>query len=474
MSGFSLATKLGRKVGMDRAVGFAVLSRGWAAVTGILTLALLVRFLSPQQQGYYSTFGSFMGIQVFFELGLSVVLLQFASHERAGLEWSAAGTLEGDPIHKARLASLLRRGLLWYGAASLLVLLVIFPIGYVFFHGHPQPGAPVAWQGPWTFLSAGLAVGLLFTPLWAILEGCGLVAEVIRAQFVAAVLNSFLFWMMLCGHWGLYAAPLGGIASAVWVVAYLSVRQRRFLADLLRSARPEAAISWRHEIWPFQWRLALSWLSGYFIYQTFVPILFAAHGSVSAGQMGLSLSTTSAIAAVALTWVSTKAAPFGRLVALRDWAQMDRLFFPALWQSTTLLVLGETSFWLVNLYLHQHAFAHRLSVRLLDPLPMGMLMAATVSSHVVAAEAVYLRSHKREPFLVQSLLAGGTIAGLSWLLGRPFGAVGMMAGYLAVSLSVGVGMGTYLFVRKRREWHSDPPAGPLPPAATPVLEALTR
>jgi len=47
----------------------------------------------------------------------------------------------------------------------------------------------------------------------------------------------------------------------------------------------------------------------------------------------------------------------------------------------------------------------------------------------------------------------------SWLLGRPFGAEGMMAGYLVISVGVGLGLGTWLFIQKRREWHA-PPAEP--------------
>jgi len=446
--------KVRRLAGIDRAVGFALLGRGWGALAGIVTLGFLVHFLTPKQQGYYSTFGSFMALQVFFELGLSLVLMQFASHERAGLEWTPQRTLEGDPVAKARLASLLRRGMLWYGVMSLAVLALIYPIGMVYFGHYGQGGVPVDWQGPWLFLSLGVAGGLLFTPLWAILEGSGLVAEVVAAQFVGGIINSLLFWLMLFLHWKLYAAPIGGLASTAWVIAWLVVRQRGFLRDLWGAARPGIEVNWRHEIWPFQWKIAVSWLSGYFIFRLFNPLLFAVLGPVAAGQMGLSMGVTSAIAAIALGWISTKAAPFGSLVARRDWAQMDRMFFPCLWQSTIVLVISETAFWLLTLYLHH--IGHRLSARLLAPLPLALLLASAVSSHIVSAEAIYLRAHKQEPFLVLSLVVGALTALSSWLLVRPFGAEGMMAGYLVVSVVAGLGMGTWLFVQKRREWHTDP------------------
>ncbi len=45
-------------------------------------------------------------------------------------------------------------------------------------------------------------------------------------------------------------------------------------------------ISWRREVWPFQWKIAVSWLCDYFIFQLFTPVLFAFRGPVEAGQDG--------------------------------------------------------------------------------------------------------------------------------------------------------------------------------------------
>ena len=463
----AFAEKARRLTGIDRAVGFAILGRGWSALAGLITLTLLVRFLTKYEQGYYSTFGNFLALQVFFELGLSMVLMQFASHERAELEWSPQRTLEGDPVAKARLASLLRRGLFWYAIMSLAVLALIYPAGFIFFHSYNlrHPSEPqVAWQAPWLFLSLCVSAGFLLTPLWAILEGSGLVAEVVAAQFVGGILNSLMFWLMLSHHGGLYAAPLGGLASMAWVVVWLLIRQRGFLSDLLAAARPDITVSWRDELWPLQWKIALSWLSGYFIFELFGPLLLWFHGPVAAGQLGLSFSIVLAIGAIAMGWVSTKAAPFGSLVARREWAQMDRIFFPCLLQSTVILVVGEAAFWLLRFYLP--VLSPRLDVRLLGPLPLALMMGAAVASHIVAAEAVYLRAHKQEPLLIPSLVGGLCVCLSSYFLGRPFGATGMMSGYLVLSIVLGAGLGTLVFVRKRSEWHSDSRGAALLPETT--------
>src|ERR1039458_7163297 len=108
-------------LGVDRAIGFTVLARFWSSAAGLVTVALIARFLSPAEQGYYYTFGSLIALQIVFELGLSFVILQMASHERAHLTFSPSGLISGDNIAHARLASVLQKTLLWYTSAALLL-----------------------------------------------------------------------------------------------------------------------------------------------------------------------------------------------------------------------------------------------------------------------------------------------------------------------------------------------------------------
>ena len=52
----------------------------------------------------------------------------------------------------------------------------------------------------------------------------------------------------------------------------------------LRRHAPQTAaqVAWRREILPFQWRISVSWMSGYFIFQLFTPMLFTNQGAVAA------------------------------------------------------------------------------------------------------------------------------------------------------------------------------------------------
>jgi hypothetical protein len=67
---------------------------------------------------------------------------------------------------------------------------------------------------------------------------------------------------------------------------------------------------------------------------------------------------------------------------------------------------------------------------------------------------VYLRAHKQEPFLWMYVASALAVSASTFFLGRAYGATGMMLGYFVATLVVSLGGGTWIFLRKRREWHA--------------------
>jgi hypothetical protein len=74
-------------------------------------------------------------------------------------------------------------------------------------------------------------------------------------------------------------------------------------------------------------------------------------------------------------------------------------------------------------------------------------------SHIVISEALYLRAHKQEPFLIQAVTVAIMLSCATWLLGKYIGAGAVTVGYFLIGGVFGVASGTYIFVTKRREWH---------------------
>lgn len=440
-------------MGVDRAIIYTLVGRGWGLVSGMVTLFLVVRFLTPSEQGYYYTFASLLAMQVLFELGMSFVVMQFASHEMAHLSWTGDGIVEGDIHAKSRLRSLLLLVTKWYGVVAALIIVVVLPVGWLFFSvNHLQQS--VNWQVAWIWLVLAAAINICFMPILALLEGCGQVTEVARLRMFQNIIGSLAAWLLLMSGGGLLAMPAMSSGLALTALMWLWFTKRTFLKDLFcYDMNAGKSISWRAEIWPLQWKIALSWLSGYFIFQLFTPVLFAYRGAIEAGQLGMSFSIVNALMSIAMAWMSTKAPRFGTLIAKNDYVNLDHIFNATLTHSLLIMVALGIVLCTANYFLHAENV--RFALRFLDPLPFTMLMLATTLNYVTYAQSAYLRAHKQEPFLWISLVSAGLIAVLTLFLAKDYGAMGIMSGYLTVCSIVGFGWGSLIFYSKRREWQKN-------------------
>jgi len=430
-------------------VGFSVLARFWSSAAGLVTVALIARFLSSVEQGYYYTFGSLVALQIVFELGFSFVILQVASHERADLSISSEYEISGNPLSHSRLASVIQKSVRWYSVAALLMTATLLPAGLYFFYRHSHSGSTVHWQLPWCSAALMAALNFQLDPLLSFFEGCGYVAEIARLRVVQSVLGSVLAWAALTTRHGLYAPSMMLLGMAAGSLVWL-FGKRTLLSGLLKYHTGENRVRWNEEVWPFQWRIAVSWFCGYFLFWIFNPVLFAFRGPVEAGQMGMSLSLANAIQAIALSWVSTKSAPFGNLIARKEFQQLDITFFQALRQSSGVSVVGALLAWLGCFYLNLQHFS--FANRLLDPFTLGILLLYMIVNVVIGSEAYYLRAHKHEVFFVNSLIGAAAVTLCTFVFARYYGATGIVVSCCLLNLG-GLVWATHKFRKYRKLWH---------------------
>lgn len=439
-------------LGIDSAVAYTLAGRGWGLISGVLTLVLVIRFLTPEEQGYYYTFASLVALQILFELGMSNVVMHFSSHEMAHLFWSDKGTIEGDIHAKSRLRSLLIKVIKLYGVIASLIILVILSFGWMFFTvSHPESN--VNWQLAWVWLVIIASINIISLPLLSLMEGCGLIAEIARLRMFQNIIGSLAAWAILIGGGGLLAMPAMSTGLTLTVFIWIWRTKRIFLKDLFcYITADKTEVKWKTEIWPFQWKIAISWLSGYFIFQLFTPVLFAYHGAIEAGKLGVSFSIANALMSIAMAWMNTQAPKFGTLVSKKDYYNLDKKFYLTLTRSLAVMVLLAITLCIANYFAHTENIQY--SNRILEPLSFVLLMLATILNYVTYAQSTYLRAHKEEPFLFVSLISAGLIAVLTLILGKDYGALGIMIGYLSVCGVVGFGWGSLIFLSKRHDWQN--------------------
>ena len=392
-----------KRIGVDKSIAYSSGSRVVAGLTGVLSVFFISTFLTGVEQGFYYTFGSILALQVFFELGLTGIMTQYVAHEASHLSLKENGEYEGLPLYKSRLASLIHFCTKWYTVLSVIVFIFLIIFGYVYFNRYGDNQENVDWQMPWILICIGTAIKLLQSPFNSIFMGLGYVKEMSKIGFYQQIIIPLATWIGLACGLKLYVLGIGYLLSVfIWLLYVCSAGLAKIVVFLWK-VRVTDAVSYMKEVFPYQWRIALSWVSGYFIFQLFNPVLFATDGAIIAGQMGMTLTAINAIQAFSMSWINTKVPLFSRLIALKDYPQLDKVFNKTLVQMAIVCLVILVLFFLVIFFLDLTQFklgGNVLAERFLPLLPMFLVALPMFIQLFVFAWATYLRCHKKEPLRV--------------------------------------------------------------------------
>lgn len=442
------------RLGIDKSIFFTSMARVIQGFGGVISVFLVAKYLTGVEQGFYYTFASLAAIQIFFELGLNGIITQYVAHEVSHLYWDSPVSLAGDEKYRSRLSSLLHFSVKWYLYFAFFLFFVLIIVGFVFFNTYGV-GSNVSWKAPWILLALGTALNLLLAPILAFVEGLGKVKEVAKIRLYQQCVGLLVVWGGLIYGCKLYISGANGIVSILLAVVLMYLSPFKKILSHIWYIPIKEKVDYKKEIFPYQWKIALSWVSGYFIFQLFNPVLFATDGAVVAGQMGMTLAALNSIFALSFSWISTKIPLYSSLIAQRKFEQLDILFNKTLKQS--LLINGLflcLMFGIVFIIRQFHIMLGEIDIgsRLLPYLPMLLMMIPLFINQLVGSWATYLRCHKREPFLINSLISGGLCSLSTIFLGRYFGVVGITGGYCVITLIMSF-WGYRIFVIKKNEWH---------------------
>lgn len=446
--------KITNQFGIDKAIFFTSSARIAQGLGGVISVLFVARYLTGIEQGFYFTFASILAIQVFFELGLNGIITQYVAHEASHLFLNGK-KYEGDEKYRSRMASLLHFCVKWYGVLAAALFLMSSTTGFVFFSHFYKAEAPINWLFPWLLISFGTTLYFMLSPFIAFIEGLGKVKEVAKIRLVQQVITMLVMWSGLFFGLKLYVGGVGTMIS-VSILSYFILREFLPVFRNIYSTKITERVSYRDEIFPFQWKIALSWVSGYFIFQLFNPVLFATEGAIVAGQMGMTLTVLNAILGFTLSWITTKVPTFSGFIAQKKYNQLDTLFNRTLIQSSII-----NGFGLIGMLTVIFAIRHfnitiggkNFGDRFLPYLPMLFMMIPILLNHIVAAWATYLRCHKREPMLIQSIIMGILCSLSTIFLGRYFGVIGMTLGYVILVI-IGFIWTYFIFTTNKQKWHN--------------------
>lgn len=400
---------------------------------GLLAIAwLATRRLSAAELGFFFSFLSFGALVQLADFGLSYASLQTAGR------LAGTGRLHDLPAVAKRVE---RWNLLTAGVATVIVAAV----GWFVFsaRGSTPQEAPITWREPWIgYLLCVFAVQQTL-PGISLREGSGKITQAWQLRLVQEWIGAVACLLSLQAGAGLWSLAAFALARAVVALAWLKVRNPLQVSKDLPAYSLE---QWMTEVWPFQWRIGLSGLSGFLIFRAFTPIILFEKGPVSAGQFGLAISAMNLLIAISTSWPMSQAARYSTLFASGRFQELRREFPTMFWASTALAAAAAAALSIVLWWARQRGILFAL--RLTDPVTTTIILATAVVHHAVICFAMFLRAEGREPLLVPSVLGGAVTVLCIWLTAH-FGTARDIA---AVNLILALGgIPIVLFLLRSRE-----------------------
>lgn len=418
----------------------------WSIVKGPVTALLIPLFLSENSQGYWYTFGSLAALSTLADLGFTTIVGQFAAHEYAHLKL-INGKFEGDHEHLLRLASLFRYVINWACLVAVVAFPVIFGVGIATFN---TADVGVDWVIPWIMYVFATGLNFVINVLLSFFEGCGQLDKIQMNRFIGSIIATAVTWSILAANMELYALALGSLAGLVTNAILLLIRYNKPIIQLFRIKRDKIH-KWSKDFLGLLWKYALSWISGYLVFQIYTPLAFLYYDPVSAGKVGITMSLCQACYVLASVWLTVSVPKLNMSAAKKDWNRMDILIKRNMILSLCTMIIGIGIGTVLLLTLKG-----KLAIidRLMNFPAIIILLCTWFLQIFINAFATYGRAHKREPFIIPSLISSaltvvGTFLAIYYLpIDYMFVGFGIIAFFFVFVFA-------FIFFKYRNKWHKD-------------------
>ena len=403
--------------------------RFWSILAGGVLLAFSGIWFKPNEQGFYFTFLSIGALQVFFELGLNYVATQIVAHEAANIEKDFNQHKENKSLNRiSQLYRFLRK---WYLIAAPMFFCVSTLIGALVFSR--QLDIPFhEWLIPWILLVFFTSINLYFSPLFAVAEGMGEVGSVAKFRLKQSILGNVLMWTSFSLGWGLWGAWI--VQGTAAIFTFLFVMKDEAIAQHFRRLNCneliEASFNWKEDLLPMQWRIALSWASGYLLFQSLTPIVMLNRGADEAGRVGLAIAGFNAVISLGMSWINAKGPAIATFIAKKNLYEARKLYIENSIYTTSLVFLGSCIIVLIKFFFTEENFGG--FIRLPDLPAIIALTVNSIINSIIFAAAVFMRAHKVEPMVAVSLV-GGVISMSVFYLGSLYSTTIAVVAYTSVT-----------------------------------------
>jgi hypothetical protein len=399
---------------------YIALLRLWTIISGIALIILISIYFSKEEQGFYFAFLNVAAIRFIAELGFGNVLIQYASHESPYIIFKKGKVDFSNNKSLINLRKIFSLSAKYFFFMGLLSSILTFLFGFYLFS--VKNDTNIYWIFPWIVYCFFSFVELLIYPIFSILEGCGQITEVYKIRLFQSVISITIGCIGISIGLKLWVLPLILFTNNISGFLPLCSKYFGFFSELIQPPFGKVTF-WKEDIWEMQWRMAISYLSGYFAFYFFTPVAFHYYGPIIAGQVGMTLAVTNAIYSFSTLWLTANVPTFGSLISSKNFFELRKTFKNT--KTITNLSAIFLSIFTVLFFYYIEKLNFKLHERILPFFPLFLFILSNLFITIGSPFTALIRAHKKELFAPLSFL-GGLAIGLSTLLtGKYFSVVEM-------------------------------------------------
>ena len=171
----------------------------------------------------------------------------------------------------------------------------------------------------------------------------------------------------------------------------------------------------------------------------------------------MTLTALNGVQSLTQSWINTKVPKMSGLIAQKDYKNLDSLFAKTMKQMLLIGTLAILCFVAV-IYLIQSQGITFLGMdignRFLPIIPLSLMAWSSWTMVPISPWATYLRCHKKEPLLLNSVVMGILCCLSTVTLGYKYGLYGITIGFAALRI-ISLSWIYHTYKTKKREWHNE-------------------
>jgi hypothetical protein len=395
-------------------------------VSGPLTMILISVYLTPQEQGYWYLFGGITAFSVLADLGFTNIILQFSAHEFVKFK-ETGNNLVGSEYDLIKYGGLLKFIIKW----TLKVLIILYPLIFIIgFYYLNRDHKVAVYIIPWIIFSLATVLSFVANVFISFFEGMNKISFVQKHRLISSIINSLLIALLLFLKQNLFALAIGMFISSSYLL-FIILYQYYFIIEKLIISSKVINYNWNSEFIPLFKKYAISFASGFFILQMFIPLSHFYYGSVVAGKIGISLALVNSIFHISNIWIYTITPKINSLIAERKFIDLDEIFGRRIIYASLSYLFFFVIFLFIYYLRESFLLISNLFNRFLDLQSIFCLFTAYFFQLIINSWATYIRGFKIEPFVLPSFILSLYIIGVFLVIGNNFDYQYLFVGFLS-------------------------------------------